>query len=125
LVMWLWMRFTRSHRYYRLVKEKTRFMLVGFTKNMVVPQVLQKHNFTASRGGGITEQWSHAPLSHCSLKWTVFFSFEKPAQLILIYSHCSREQFFSFKKPVQWIDFTRTVHVNVNSNFFCFFLKLV
>jgi hypothetical protein len=68
LVMWLWMRFTRSHRYYRLVKEKTRFMLVGFTKNMVVPQVLQKHNFTASRGGGITEQWSHAPLSHCSLK---------------------------------------------------------
>jgi len=40
LVMWLWMRFTRSYRYYRLVKEKTRFMLVEFTKNMVVPHVL-------------------------------------------------------------------------------------
>jgi len=35
---------------------------------------------------------------HCSLKWTV--------------------RFFYIKKTVQWIDFTRTVHVNVNNNFF-------
>jgi hypothetical protein len=39
-------------------------------------------------------QWSMAPLSHYSL-----------------------EQFF-FEKPVQLIDFTRTVHVNENNNFF-------
>jgi hypothetical protein len=32
--------------------------------------------------------------------------------------HCSREQFFFFKKLVQLIDFTRTIHVNVNSDFF-------
>ena len=31
--------------------------------------------------------------------------------------------FFLKKKPVQWIDFTRAVHVNVNSNFV--FEKLV
>jgi hypothetical protein len=31
---------------------------------------------------------------------------------------------FFFWKPVQWIDFTRTVHIHVNSNFFLFFLKI-
>jgi len=43
--------------------------------------------------------------------------------------HCRtvhfNEQFFLFEKPVQLIDFTRTVHVNMNNNFFCFFKKLV
>jgi hypothetical protein len=39
--------------------------------------------------------------------------------------HCSLNNFFFFEKPVQLIDFTRTVHVNMNNNFFLFFFKLV
>jgi hypothetical protein len=37
-----------------------------------------------------------------------------------IHSHCSHEKFrvLFFEKPVQLIDFTRTIHVNVNNFFF-------
>ena len=39
--------------------------------------------------------------------------------------HCRtvRVNNFFLKKPVHLIDFTRTVHVNVNNNFFFVFLK--
>jgi hypothetical protein len=32
--------------------------------------------------------------------------------------------FFFFEKPEQLIDFTRTIHVNVNNNIFLFFKKI-
>jgi len=88
------------------------------------------------------EQCSIPPQLHCSLKWivrvnfkslalftwTVFF-FEKPVNsrvnfnsLVLYVNNFFFEKpvnsFFLFEKPVQLIDFTHTVHVNVNSNIF-------
>ena len=87
--MWLRVRLTCSCIYQCLVTEK-KVIFLGRT-----------HQFCCFSWWFSNEQWSHAPLSHCLLKWTVFF-----------------------EKPVQLIDFTRTVHVNVNNNFFLFFKKI-
>jgi hypothetical protein len=97
LVMWLRVRFTCSHIYQCLVTEKKWFFLVGPTNFHCRATGLLKQHFAASRG-----DFSMNSAAIALFTWTFFF-----------------------EKPVQLIDFTRTVHVNVNNNFFCFFKKLV
>jgi hypothetical protein len=95
LVMWLRVRFTRSHIYQCLVTEK-KIIFLGRTHQFSLPC----HRFGEAVSWWFSsEQWSMAPLPHCSCEQFFF---------VLFY----------FEKPVQLIDFTRTVHVNVNNNFF-------
>jgi len=54
LVMWMRVRFTRSHRYYRLVKEKTQVYAGRTHKKYGCATCFVKAYFSASRGGGIT-----------------------------------------------------------------------
>jgi len=62
----------------------------------------------------LSEQWSHAPLLHCSREQLLFF-FWKTSAINLFHSHCSREHelliFFCFFKKIslKWIKFTHTV----------------
>jgi hypothetical protein len=60
--------FTRSHRYYYLVKEKTQVYVGRIHKKYGCAAGFVEAQFYCFSWGEITEQWSHAPLSHCSLK---------------------------------------------------------
>jgi len=74
-----------------------------------------------------TVQWT---VQHGAALWTVRILFSsKKQRTVRFHSHCtwtiylfiyfSKSQLtFFFEKPVQLINFTCTVHVNVNSNFF-------
>ena len=123
LVMWLRVRFTRSHKYYRLVKKKT-VVYAGRTH--------QKFSCAA----GFVEaafccfSWgrNHWTVELCStvvlfIKVNSFFSisFEKPVWVNFNSLALFTWIIFFFEKPVPLIDFTRTVHVN--SNFVFVFLK--
>jgi hypothetical protein len=57
--------------------------------------------------------------SHCSsVKFSFFFVFKKPVRVINSLALFKWKVYFFSEKPVYLIDFTRTVHMNVNIIFF-------
>jgi hypothetical protein len=96
LVMWLRVRFTRTHIYQCLVTKKMIFL--GRTHQFL----LSCHRFGEAEFCCFS-WWFFNDSTVALFTWTVF-----------LYK----------KKPMQLIDFTRTVHVNVNNNFFLFFKKI-
>ena len=106
LVMWLW------RKKYVMPVGLTKIKDCAVLRSSILLLLMEKE----------PQQWSMASLSHCSLKWIVFFCFWKISASELIHSHCSREKFRFFfpEKPVQLIDFTRTVMWTWILIFFCF-----
>jgi len=112
LGVWLRVRFTRSHTWQRLVKEKKCVFLVGPTKIRDWTASFEKQHFAASRGGKGTSTMEPCSIAHCSLSEQFYFYFLKN----------QHAKYFFSEKLVQLINCTRIVHVNVNVNniFFCF-----
>ena len=112
LVMWLRVRFTRSHRYYRLVKEKTQVYAGRTHKKYGCAKGFVKAQFYYFSWG--RNHWTVEPCSTVALfiKVNSAVNFNPLALFTWIV--------FFFWKPVQWIDFTRTVHITWTVIFFVF-----
>jgi len=90
----------------------------------MAPQVSEKKHFGASRlGKTSTVEPCSTEVLFTKVNSFFFFKFQKTSASELIHSHCSHEKFrvfFSSEKPVQLINFIRTIHMNVNNFFFVY-----